>query len=426
MDREKYPFLTLLLIFLAFSCSKNNHDDTLSQQPSQILQAKFSRPLTDVKFISSPERIARGKYLVESVLWCMNCHTERNQTKPGWPPFENKKGSGAVVFETDNTYLYAPNITPDKETGIGNFSDDMIARAIHEGIGHDGRALTYMPWWSFRNLSDEDLASVVNYLRTIPPVKHKVPKRNLGEKAEENLVYLGYPLSIPRDAPDLGDPVTRGKYLISLADCMGCHTGWYGRNPGLGGGGNPMDHNKDHIFRTNIISDMTGVGGWSSDVFITVIRTGKSDFLDHLMPWNIFKNMTDEDLDAIYQALLTTYPVKHMMMNRVPSSYCEVCKLQHGLGDQNKLPSLKPYKENYNIPVIVAGTYYNESIPIDSVRIELNQNKPNMFGEEIFPVSETRYFADGLVAPVTFFRDENGKVTHFTYQGWEMTYRKME
>ena len=70
--------------------------------------------------------------------------------------------------------VYPPNITPDKETGAGNWTDDQLARAIREGIGYDGRALfPFMPYENFRYLSDEDLASVIVYLRSIPPYAGK-------------------------------------------------------------------------------------------------------------------------------------------------------------------------------------------------------------------------------------------------------------
>ena len=75
--------------------------------------------------------------------------------------------------------VYAPNITPDAETGAGNWSDDQLARAIREGVGHDGRALfPLMPYPDFHSMSDEDLASVIVYLRSLPPVhKPRPPHR---------------------------------------------------------------------------------------------------------------------------------------------------------------------------------------------------------------------------------------------------------
>jgi len=74
----------------------------------------------------------------------------------------------------------APNLTPDPETGSGNWSDDALARAIREGAGHDGRALfPMMPYENFRYLSDEDVASIVVFLRTLPPVRNPLPTTRL-------------------------------------------------------------------------------------------------------------------------------------------------------------------------------------------------------------------------------------------------------
>ena len=73
----------------------------------------------------------------------------------------------------------APNLTPDPETGAGSWTDDQLARAMREGVGHDGRALfPIMPYQHYRNMSDEDLASVVVYLRSLPPVHNQLPSED--------------------------------------------------------------------------------------------------------------------------------------------------------------------------------------------------------------------------------------------------------
>src|ERR1700716_4568326 len=119
------------------------------------------RALTDRKFEATPQRLARGKYLVDGVMGCFGCHTDQDWSKPGAPPVAGREGSGHIWSDQELPWLIAPNITPDKETGIGNWSDDTLARAIREGIGYDGRALfPIMPYLSYQNLSDEDLASV--------------------------------------------------------------------------------------------------------------------------------------------------------------------------------------------------------------------------------------------------------------------------
>src|SRR5438105_9766410 len=105
-----------------------------------IIGAK-KRPLSDRKLEATPARLARGRYLVDGVNECFGCHTDADWSKPGAPPVEGREGSGHIWADQDMPWLVAPNITPDKETGAGNWTDDMLARAIREGIGHDGRTL---------------------------------------------------------------------------------------------------------------------------------------------------------------------------------------------------------------------------------------------------------------------------------------------
>ena len=135
------------------------------------------RPLTNIKYERTAQRLKQGEYLANSILMCFTCHSPRNWEAPGSPPFDDKKGSGGTIVYQDSTNrMIAPNITPDMETGAGSWTDDMFARAIREGVGHDGRALSgAMPYFFFKNLSDEDLASVIVYLRSLPPVHNPVP-----------------------------------------------------------------------------------------------------------------------------------------------------------------------------------------------------------------------------------------------------------
>src|SRR5215472_17765906 len=95
------------------------------------------------------------------------------------------KGAGRVLPPEESNiprphFLVCPNITPDRETGAGSWSDLQLARAVREGIGYDGRILDKaMPYWNFRYLTDEDLASLIVFLRSIPAVHHPLPKRDL-------------------------------------------------------------------------------------------------------------------------------------------------------------------------------------------------------------------------------------------------------
>lgn len=118
--------------------------------------------------------VERGKYLV-AIAGCNDCHT------PGYflgkPDMARFLGGSEVGFEMPGLgTFHGPNLTPDKETGLGNWTDAQIVAALQEGKRPDGRMLApIMPWHAFAQLTKEDVNAVVAYLRSLPPVKNKVP-----------------------------------------------------------------------------------------------------------------------------------------------------------------------------------------------------------------------------------------------------------
>lgn len=183
--------MILSVIILIIQCQQPIKNNIVSP----VLISKYARPLTNVTFTSSPDRLQRGQYLVNGVLRCFHCHAAEDTNQPGHPPITDMLGGGRLLFGTDSIHLYAPNISPDKETGAGNWTDDIFVRALRDGIGHDGRALAAMPWWTFRSLSDEDMAAVIVYLRSITPVKNKLPVRLLNPEWEKDFkMNQGQPL----------------------------------------------------------------------------------------------------------------------------------------------------------------------------------------------------------------------------------------
>ena len=120
------------------------------------------------------EQIARGKYLVNFAT-CTDCHT------PGYffgkPDQARYLGGSEVGFEIPGLGVFhGRNLTPDKETGIGNWSSDDIVRAIQTGVRPDGRQLApIMPYEAFSRLTKEDAYAIAAYLKSLPPVKNKVP-----------------------------------------------------------------------------------------------------------------------------------------------------------------------------------------------------------------------------------------------------------
>jgi len=142
-------------------------------------------------------QVERGEYLVE-LLGCGSCHT--NGALIGEPdmnhPLAGSRTGIAYTSPLDSKrpgVVYPPNITPERATGIGDWSDDQIANAIRSGIGrHGNRRIVAMPWQGYASLSDEDVTAIVRYLRSIRPVRHDVPETvEPGHAASSPFVYFG-------------------------------------------------------------------------------------------------------------------------------------------------------------------------------------------------------------------------------------------
>jgi mono/diheme cytochrome c family protein len=302
-----------------------------------------SRPLTDRRFDSSPERLARGKYLSESLLNCFACHSDRDWTAHDAPEKAGTKGGGSPAFPLLDLpgQVRPPNISPDKETGAGDWTDDQLARAIREGIGHDGRALfPFMPYQNFHHLADEDLASVIVYLRSIPPVHREVPKTELTFPVKYLIRSAPEPLTEPVPAPDRSTAVKRGEYLVTAAGCRDCHTVQKNGQSVAAldlSGGFLLRGPWGDVASANITPDPSGIPYYDEALFLEVMRTGyaKARKLSQIMPWWNFRNLTDEDLKDMFAYLRTVPPVKHHVDNSQPPTMCRICGFMHGGGDQN-------------------------------------------------------------------------------------------
>jgi hypothetical protein len=236
-----------------------------------------------------------------------------------------------------------PNITPDPETGAGRWTDDMLARAIREGIGHDGRTLfPMMPYEQFKYMSDEDLASVVVYLRSLPPVSKTLPRTEVPFPVNRLINSVPEPITEPVPEPDRTNPVAYGDYLVRLGACRDCHTPMDDqgqRIPGLEfAGGMTLIGPYGQITSGNITPDPSGIPYYTADLFVEMIRTGrvKAREIHAQMPWAIYRQQTDEDLRAIFAYLQTVEPVQHRVDNTLPPTDCPRCGLRHGAGDRNR------------------------------------------------------------------------------------------
>lgn len=302
-----------------------------------------ARDLTNRTFEATPARLERGRYMVNAVCGCLACHSERDRHAQGMPAVADKLGAGAVFNEGTDLpgKITSPNLTPDKGTGIGEWTDDMLARAIREGISHDGRALfPLMPYMNYRDMPDEDLASVIVYLRTLAPVKNPLPATEIIFPVKFLIRSAPQPLSAAVAQPVMSDPVKRGAFLTRMASCADCHTPQEKGQvkPGFDFAGGLMFNGPEGtVMAPNITPDSSGIGYYDENLFVEAIRTGKvkARALSPIMPWVFYGKMTDQDLSDVFAYLKTLKPVKHTVDNSEPPSLCRLCLMKHGGGERN-------------------------------------------------------------------------------------------
>lgn len=272
------------------------------------------------KVVPTAERIARGRYIVEAEAHCMHCHSERDWRTHGAPEIPGLSGAGWDVPFAENHMpgrVFAPNLTPDVETGIGAIADDAIARAIREGVSSDGRPLFMMPWQNFRRFSDEDVTSIIAYLRSIPPVAKKRETTQIDLPVRWILKTLPEPLR--EAAPPLGtpNPIERGRYLAEVGQCETCHTPVDERHQPLAGmayaGGQEFVMHGVTYRSSNITPHMSGISYYDEALFIRAMRTGNvgGRRLAPIMPWSSIRELSDDDLKALWAYLRTVKPVAH-------------------------------------------------------------------------------------------------------------------
>ena len=276
---------------------------------------KYTAPYPVIKASNDMKVIERGKHLVFDIAHCADCHSKANVDsllKLGL----DVPLSGGRVFALPVGDIYTKNITPDKETGIGNYTDAEIARALRYGVHPDGTAVfDFMP---FHNVSEEDMTAIISYLRAQKPVRNEVPKHSLNAVGKVINAFMVKPVGPSEEVVQKVVPDTTaayGRYIVhNLANCSGCHTKRDIKGTPVGetlAGGAPMKQaGFPALTPPNLTPDSTsGIFGWSQEMFISRFRMGK--LIKHSeMPWNSFKRMNDDELKAIYKYLKTVKPAK--------------------------------------------------------------------------------------------------------------------
>lgn len=251
--------------------------------------------------------VERGEYLVRGLMGCGNCHTPQGPEGP----MPGQEFGGQIVEQSDMMTAFAPNITPGSR--IADWSDAELARAIREGLRPDGTIIgPPMPFALYKHISDDDLASIVAFVRTVEPL----------EGGEPASVYnfplppaYGPPIETVA-APEPGVTVEYGEYLVAVSHCMECHSPITPMGPdlgeGLGTGGFEFHGPWGSVTAPNITSHDDGLAGYTDDEIKTMITQATrpdGSPMSPPMPYGYLAQMTPDDLDAIL-LYLRTVPAK--------------------------------------------------------------------------------------------------------------------
>jgi Cytochrome c len=280
-----------------------------------------TKPAPRVEIYPTQNRLERGSYLVNHVTVCLTCHSSRDWTKFSGPVIKGTEGMGGEKFnEGIPGTLYAGNITP---SGIGEWTNGEVLRTITTGVTKANRVLfPLMPYLEYHQLTQEDLYSIITYIKTLEPIVHEVPQSNIDFPMNFIIKTIPPEMYIPISNIDENNPAVYGKYLVDIAACRSCHTPM--KNGELikemnFAGGIVFNTNGGIIRSSNITPDIeTGIGRWTQEDFIKKFRLYPEDYknikikpgeFNTPMPWSEYEGMTDTDLKDIYDYLKTVPPV---------------------------------------------------------------------------------------------------------------------
>jgi mono/diheme cytochrome c family protein len=266
---------------------------------------------------ATSEEVARGKYVFGATGGC-GCHTVRDQPV----------NAGGRKYDGPFGTIYSTNITPDRDTGIGGWSDAQIIAAIRLGRRPNGeRLIPVHPYVTFNGMAEGDLQALVAYLRTLPPVRRaNRPKKITVPLFESVFLPAWLAAFAPRETPPPTAPTTgvaRGEYLVrAVGHCGECHTPrtlTMATDNSRFLGGNPNGPEDSAV--PNITPDPeTGIGKWSEEEIAWYVATGNrpdGDVAGGLMGEVIegtlagFKDLTKADLHAIAKYLKSVSAVRN-------------------------------------------------------------------------------------------------------------------
>ena len=229
-----------------------------------------------------------------------------------------KRFSGGPQTWDEPTFtVKGSNITPDRDTGIGSWTDNDLKRALTQGIRPDGTSLApQMPFAFYKIMTTADLEAVVTYIRSVPAVRNQVQSPVYRAPMHVDLIPNA---EKPVKESALQDPIERGFYLATIAHCMECHArrpdGTYDFKTWLGKGGHTMKGPFGTVTVANITSHpQAGIGAWSDFEIKRALSQGVSrDGRPFKLPMArhiYYSKMTERDLDALVSWVRTIPPLE--------------------------------------------------------------------------------------------------------------------
>lgn len=286
----------------------------------------IARAAPDLHAPDDPTTIARGRHLYNFTAACWTCHG------PAEEPTIDAPQAGGRVFDVTDVgpgfgVYYGSNLTSDPETGLGQWTDGEVVRAIREGIDRDNHLLfPVMAYPLFHGMSDDDVLAIVAYLRTLPPVRHAVPRRVVSFPAKA-LMALGVlkpaPAVVGRvEAPPRAVTAQYGEYLAwHVSGCAECHMprsprdGSFDLTRPMAGGLFPFPEPLVEVTGSNLTPDpRTGIGNWTEAQFLAAMRTGTrpdGQVMTTFMPWPLYGQWPEDDLKAVWLYLRSVAPQEH-------------------------------------------------------------------------------------------------------------------
>ncbi len=280
----------------------------------------WSVPLPAIRAVSDPAVIARGRYIVFGPGRCADCHAP-DAERPRLLAGEEVALTGGPGEHTFIGTWSAPNLTSDRETGLGAVSDGQIARMLRYGVDREGRiAPPFMDVYA--DLAEDDLVAIVSFLRSLAPAPGTPPSAEINFYGKLTLAYFLRPYAPSGPIVEHVEPAASSAYggyiANTLAGCRTCHTA---RNLKTGAylgpffaGGLPFRsrlHPGQVYVSPNLTPDAaTGrIAAWTEEDFVRRFQLGLV-IPDSPMPWGSFKRMSGTDLRALYRHFASLPPVR--------------------------------------------------------------------------------------------------------------------